>query len=172
MGEGQMAAWTLSDQVITDFASFEQGVQDAFRSLSTVPRWRGHANSDWPLRPHVFREPPKYHESNLLWAFVLRGQTRIANAPSIDDRLGWIHLAQHYGLPTRLLDWTESPLVALYFAASDRRHDSADGCLWAMSQVGLNKSQGQPSAILLPIGIPIRAKIDQAYDTNARTPEQ
>jgi hypothetical protein len=45
-------------------------------------------------------------------------------------------LAQHYALPTQLLDWTESPLVALYFAVTD--HMGSDGCLYALSPSLLN----------------------------------
>ena len=36
------------------------------------------------------------------------------------DEWEWIFLMQHYRVPTRLLDWTESPLIGLYFAVSDK----------------------------------------------------
>jgi hypothetical protein len=56
-----------------------------------------------------------------------------------------MHLAQHYGLPTRLLDWTRNPLVALYFVVSDERSIGRDGCLWALSPTLLNDEQtGRP----------------------------
>jgi hypothetical protein len=47
-------------------------------------------------------------------------------------------LAQHYGLPTRLLDWTESVLIAAYFALSFNADDCADGAIWVCAPQEMN----------------------------------
>jgi hypothetical protein len=106
----------------------------------STPWWRGHANAEWRLQAQVYRENRDRSsgaESALIGHFVSRAPSRSHRpCPAADDYFRWLFLAQHYGLPTRLLDWTESPLVAAYFAV-DR--PDVDGCIWGLSPTGLNR---------------------------------
>ncbi len=62
----------------------------------------------------------------------------LINASPKDD-FDWLFLMQHYGVPTRLLDWTESPLTALYFAVDNENDETTDAALWSLKPTKLNK---------------------------------
>jgi hypothetical protein len=107
------------------------------------PWFRGHGHADWALSPGWDRFPPLaerlgnnwYNESNLLLEFKMRAPQYLANKPATDWE--WLFVMQHYGLPTRLLDWTESALLALYFALRDNA-GTADAAVWALNPWWLN----------------------------------
>jgi hypothetical protein len=104
--------------------------------------YRGHSSCNWILKASVFRHLDGKSraecieiERKLLGEFKRRARMFIASPPNSDWE--WLVLAQHFGLPTRLLDWTENPLVALYFAVRDVDGDGpSDGILFAYKHSG------------------------------------
>jgi hypothetical protein len=91
--------------------------------------FRGQREASWGLVPSLYREKSQsavektgrsHLEKDLLYQFKRQARPYL-NIEPVDD-WEWLALAQHYGLPTRLLDWTQSPLVALYFALEGQTH--------------------------------------------------
>lgn len=104
------------------------------------PTWfRGLRNSAWNLEPSLARGGGIDREMPLILRFRQNAFPHISPQPTSEWE--WLFVMQHYGLPTRLLDWTESALIGLYFAVWDSFLDSesSDGALWALLPMGLNK---------------------------------
>ena len=103
--------------------------------------WRGHGKESWDLRPTLYRnEGHKKAETSLLEGFKLRAKVCADTVPEYNEKVLWLFLAQHYGLPTRLFDWTSSMLIALFFACKDEPATDG-GALWVMNPVLLNEDQ-------------------------------
>ncbi len=110
--------------------------------------YRGHANSSWNLEPtldRVVTSPISSKRSKHLekFKYAVRGR-RGANPELIQSENDWWALGQHHGLLTPLLDWTESPFVALFFAFIDASTESGSNCcVWAISQEAIERNNGR-----------------------------
>jgi len=124
--------------------------------------WRGHACCDWQLVPHVFRNDKRAaNEKNLMLRFITKAATRHEDCPDPSDGAGWMFLMQHYGLPTRLLDWSESILVAAYFASTERLDQ--DGEIWSLLPYHLNNEQLGSPELPLPYSSHVRRFFEAAF---------
>jgi len=138
--------------------------------------WRGQRKYKWELEPAVFRNGNEHDERARILRFQQRAISRHDNLPALTDNPGWLFIMQHYRLPTRLLDWTESPLVALFFASEiNKCHQKypakisdADGALFAISPYLLNHNQLGKNGILMPEEPEVIDSMMPAFDESAR----
>jgi hypothetical protein len=100
--------------------------------------FRGQARQDWELVPSLAREAAHLlAESALIKRFMQNAAPHLVTQPR--EEWEWIFLMQHHRASTRLLDWSESPLAALYFAVHEEKHMGASGTVWCLDPVALNR---------------------------------
>ncbi|HXT18886.1 MAG TPA: FRG domain-containing protein [Gemmatimonadaceae bacterium] len=117
--------------------------------------YRGAPHANAPILTSLDRlggtHPP--HTKAELEEHVLRNYIRYAR-PHVDGSStnDWEELfsAQHHGVPTRLLDWTYSPLVAAFFATRPSRQDEHDRAVWRLDWQRVHRGFKLPPLALLP----------------------
>lgn len=97
--------------------------------------FRGQSDYRWELRPSIFRD--RYHEVDILTEFWSQYCVKSITHKNTFELLSLMH---HYSTPTRLLNWSESVLTALYFSVSDAEDgDQKSGSLFALDTRILNQ---------------------------------
>src|SRR5688572_16134271 len=81
------------------------------------------------------------HEAHMMCCFR---KYALRSAVHGDSVWNWLSLAKHHGLPTRLLDWTYSPYVAMHFATQDLKNFDEDGAIWCVEYRKTNELLPKP----------------------------
>jgi len=95
--------------------------------------FRGQDNYDWTLQPSIYRSYDFIRYQTSVYETHLFSQKPETPQPPLTHTtydLEWLMLCQHYGVPTRLLDWTSEILIALFFACSSEENSDIDGALF------------------------------------------
>lgn len=121
-----------------------QFVNDLYQEHGIRLWYRGEENASLTLIPSIQRSQKRLDvERYITNDFYTRARQIIDNPPAKHNYAGWVALMQHYGLPTRMLDWSLSPLIAVFFATETyRKLPETDGCVWVLTPGLLNEKEG------------------------------
>jgi FRG domain len=119
---------------------YEQSWNEHLGRFRSSFAFRGMQDAHFDLTTTLVRLGGEFHrhEDDLLRNFRKYAQEPVATTMG-DSIWNWLALAQHHGLPTRLLDWTYSPFVALHFVTADFEFFDTDGLIWCVDYIKTRK---------------------------------
>ena len=140
---------------ISSLSDFVEKLEAGAIANGEPPIWfRGCSKSTYELVPSIFRPPLEGANETLMLRRFMQDAYALLSVPP-RDRWEWLFLAQHHGVPTRLLDWTENPLVGLYFAselvAEDADDVESDGAVWLLNPTALNGHSLRDNRLDIPM---------------------
>lgn len=130
---------------ITDINSFIEKLNKLERIKNNTFFYRGHSNINYVTQPSVFRENYYQHESEMYQELLVKCPNDFKKCKSKFEHL---KLMQHYGLPTRLLDVTLNPLIALYFACSGSYNDNGEVIIYDVPKNDIETEENTTLEIL------------------------
>jgi len=164
--------------VLTEHAASWNGFLSWTNELKGEWGFRGQRDAEWLLHPSEDRAilveyksrntNGYYHldrrqsERELLFQFKQRAHQYINQLPAESDLASWLGLMQHHGIPTRFLDWTHSPYVAMYFALEEQAQGvGKKSGVWAINLDWVNAKIREILSEELPAvsTVPLRATV-------------
>jgi FRG domain len=147
----------LKARSLNEFQSLVNEIREEWDfDKDEVPRpwYRGHQRKHWKLVPGIFRlgHFDRETEDEIREEFAVRAPALSQHEALPTSVWDFYFLMQHYGAPTRLLDWTESPAIALYFAVRDNPgyYDSA---VWVLDPYTLNQRVIKKGDVISPSAV-------------------
>lgn len=124
------------EDLITEL--YDDDWDDRIKRHRSSYAFRGMLDSSWEMKTSLIRLGGDFHK---LEKHLLRNFRKYAHKEVVerDSFWHWLAVAQHHGLPTRLLDWTYSPFVAMHFATDDVSRMKSDGIIWCVNMPEVNK---------------------------------
>lgn len=106
--------------------------------------YRGEEDATKSLIPSIHRSQKRLDvERYITNDFYIKAMQILYNPPEKHNYAAWVSMMQHYGLPTRLLDWSRSPLIASFFATETYKESpDTDACVWVLVPDRLNEMEG------------------------------